>query len=97
MRQTHLCQNPQEKKKKKSKIPTSDPELNIVKRQHSQIYYDQKAIHTKQIIATEWRIIQVSLTNKPTKSNSNCFVLLIWKENMNMLTSTEYNHVYMPL
>lgn len=54
MRRTHLCQNPQGKeKKKKSKTPTSDPELNIVKRQHSQIYYDQKAIHTKQIIATE--------------------------------------------
>lgn len=54
MRRTHLCQNPQGKEKKKiNKTPTSDPELNIVKRQHSQIYYDQKAIHTKQIIATE--------------------------------------------
>lgn len=50
--------HPKEKEKKnkntlKSDTTASDPKLGIIKRQHIQISYAQKAIHTKEVIATK--------------------------------------------
>lgn len=53
MADTLVPRHSKKEKPLKKETPASDPEICTVKRQHTQLSYDQKAAHTKQTIVIE--------------------------------------------